>query len=60
MKYVFKIPAASAIDLTGMENWLEEMALKGLYLNSLPFDPVTLSQEASTPEAGRTWQSSEW
>lgn len=32
MKYVFKIPAASELDLTGMENWLEEMALKGLYL----------------------------
>lgn len=32
MKYVFKIPAASEYDLTGMENWLEEMAQKGLYL----------------------------
>ncbi|MCI8553049.1 MAG: DUF2812 domain-containing protein [Lawsonibacter sp.] len=32
MKYVFKIPAASELDLTGLENWLEEMALKGLYL----------------------------
>lgn len=32
MKYVFKIPAASELDLTGMENWLEELARKGLYL----------------------------
>ena len=32
MKYAFRLPAASELDLTGMENWLEEMALKGLYL----------------------------
>ena len=32
MKYVFRLPNASEYDLTGMENWLEEMALKGLYL----------------------------
>lgn len=34
MKNVYKLTPVNGLDLTGIENWLEEMALQGLYLES--------------------------